>query len=540
MAQYKFTKIDIEDGSKSDFIANFGEKLANSFIKAMKNPNMPNNCKNIDKWNKFYRLAKEEKLKGEELISFVELDCDTILNEFDLDYMDEFVDTNDVEKALKEVLKKYQSEEDSIEAQIEEICQMPEADKVRYLGEDNGWKCYEILSPEASVKYGLKVGGKAKWCISGGYFDGEKDVLEEAEHYFNDYKNTFDTYYFIIGHGTKFAICPNSNNDEVQIWNQKDDEVDPEAIPEPPFGIKELKEYLFTVDFDKASEIAYNFAECWEEEHHPALEDEIHNYLSNMLPKDYTDEQIELYFNSVKDILENRYHMTVYEDIEEYYVNDEFKEVTPKEEYERIINEPLKKEDFKGYSIDEIFDEGNFKEMAYRKIDLISKLTYDTIMKYMRKEGYQVVKDVFKKQGLDNAYNKFTEVEGYEDALKIIQDYAKINPLSFGEETENPHFAHTCVFNQNYADELGGGYTSDFKSYLEHAKYIWLHCRSGYNTTNLRMYDDNESLVALLGVAPEIEDGRPIKVVNQRADHDKIEVFERIRNEVKEKLKEIE
>ena len=100
MAQYEFIRVDIEDGSKSDFIANFGEKLANSFIKAMKNPNMPNACKNIDKWNKFYRLAKEEKLKGEELISFVELDCDTILNEFDLDYMDEFVDTNDVEKAL--------------------------------------------------------------------------------------------------------------------------------------------------------------------------------------------------------------------------------------------------------------------------------------------------------------------------------------------------------------------------------------------------------------------------------------------------------
>ena len=200
----------------------------------MKNPNMPNECKNIDKWNKFYRLAKEENLKSEDLILFIDLYCKDILDNLDLDYMDEFVGTDVVEKVLRKVLKKYQSEEDSIANQIEEICKMPEADEVRYLGEDNGWKCYEILSPEASVKYGLKVGGKAKWCISGGYFDGEKDVLEEAEHYFEDYKSEFDTYYFIIGNGTKFAICPKRGEEEARIWNQRDDEVDADAIPNPP------------------------------------------------------------------------------------------------------------------------------------------------------------------------------------------------------------------------------------------------------------------------------------------------------------------
>ena len=53
------------------------------------------------------------------------------------------------------------------------------------------------------------------------------------------------------------------------------------------------------------------------------------------------------------------------------------------------------------------------------------------------------------------------------------------------------------------------------------------------------MYEDAESLAGLLGVASEIKEGRPIKVVNQRADHDNIEAFKRIRNEVKEKLNEI-
>ena len=75
MAQYEFIRVDIEDGSKSDFIANFGNKLANSFIKTMKNPNMPNACKNIDKWNKFYRLAKGGKLSNDDFYKFANDEC---------------------------------------------------------------------------------------------------------------------------------------------------------------------------------------------------------------------------------------------------------------------------------------------------------------------------------------------------------------------------------------------------------------------------------------------------------------------------------
>lgn len=536
MAQYKFTKIDVEDGSKSDFIANFGEKLANSFIKAMKSPNMPNACKNIDKWNKFYRLAKEEKLKGEELITFVELDCDTILNEFDSDYMDEFVDTNDVEKALKEVLKKYQSEEDSIEAQIEEICQMPEADNVRYLGEDNGWKCYEILSPEASVKYGLKVGGKAKWCISGGYFDGEKDVLEEAEKYFYDYQNKFDTYYFIIGHGTKFAICP--YGDKAQIWDQKDNEVDGDAIPEPPLNIKELRDYLFTVNYDKVCDIASIFVEGWENEHIPVLKEDLRNYLSNMLPQDYTDKQVGLYFDEVERRLK-RYHITVYNDIEEYYVSDDFKEVTPKEEYDKIINEPLSKEDLMGFTPKEIFEDAHFREMPYRKQDLLGKKTYDIIMDYFRKDGYNIVRETFDRLYENNYHFKFFKVQGYEDSLKKIQDYAKQNFFSFSEN-ENPHFAHASVINQNTEDELGGGYTSDFKSYLEHAKYLFLRCRSSSDSTHLYMYDDNESLAGMLGIERfDLDWTRVLRVVNQRADHDNVEMFKQVRKDAEDMLSKL-
>lgn len=279
MAQYEFIRVDIEDGSKSDFIANFGDKLANSFIKAMKNPNMPNACKNIDRWNKFYRLAKEGKLSNDDFYKFANDECKI---DFYRDYYDdELPNENAIINLCSDVVRTYQSEEDSIANQIEEICQMPEADNVRYLGEDNGWKCYEILSPEASVKYGLKVGGKAKWCISGGYFDGEKDVLEEAEHYFENYKSDFETYYFIIGNGTKFAICPKRGEEEARIWNQRDDEVDADEIPNPPLKIKELRNYLFTVNYDKVCDIANRFVEAWDNKHEPVIKEKLHNYLSN-------------------------------------------------------------------------------------------------------------------------------------------------------------------------------------------------------------------------------------------------------------------
>ena len=538
MAQYEFIRVDIEDGSKSDFIANFGNKLANSFIKAMKNPNMPNACKNIDKWNKFYRLAKEGKLKGEDLISFVELECDVFLEEIGSDYMDGFVNTDNVKNALKEAVKKYQSEKASVEDQIEEICQMPEADEVRYLGEDNGWKCYEILSPEASVKYGLKVGGKAKWCISGGYFDGEKDVLEEAEHYFEDYKSNFDTYYFIIGHGTKFAICPKRGEEEAQIWNQQDDEVDADEIPNPPLKIKELRDYLFTVNYDKVCDIANRFVETWENKHEPVLKEKLHNYLSNMLPQEYTEEQIDLYFYEIEERLE-RYHITVYEDIEEYYVSDDFKEVTPQEEYDKIINEPLSKEDLMGFTPKEIFEKAHFREMPYRKQDLLGKKTYDIIMDYLRKDGYNILREVFDRLYEGNPYLKFVKVQGYEDALKKIQNYAKQNPLSF-DETENPHFALVAVMNQNTEDRLGDGFASEFKSYLEHAKYLFLRCKSYADSTTLFMYDDNESLAMMLGVNREGEDWSSIlKTTNRRADYDNVEMFKQVRKDVEDMLSKL-
>lgn len=536
MAQYEFIRVDIEDGSKSDFIANFGDKLANSFIKVMKNPNMPNACKNIDRWNKFYRLAKEGKLSNDDFYKFAKDECkiDFYRNYYD----DELPNENAIINLCSEVVKAYQSEEDSIANQIEEVCQMSEADEVRDLGEDNGWKCYEILSPEASVKYGLKVGGKAKWCISGGYFDGKKDVLEEAEYYFNDYKNTFDTYYFIIGNGTKFAICPKRGEEEARIWNQQDDEVDADAIPNPPFGIKELRDYLFSVNYDKVCDIASRFAEAWENKHIPVLAEKLHNYLSNMLPQDYTDEQVDLYFDEVKTRLK-RYHITVYNDIEEYYVSDDFKEVTPKEEYDKIINEPLSKEDLMGFTPKEIFEESHFREMPYRKQDLLGKKTYDIIMDYLRKDGYNIIREIFDRLYEGNAYFKFLKVQGYEDSLKKIQDYAKQNPLSF-DETENPHFAHASVMNQNTEDMLGGGYTSDFKSYLEHTKYLFLQCRSSANSTTLFMYDDNESLAMMLG-AERYEDDwvRILKLTNQRADHDNVEMFKQVRKDVEDILSKL-
>ena len=94
--------------------------------------------------------------------------------------------------------------------------------------------------------------------------------------------------------------------------------------------------------------------------------------------------------------------------------------------------------------------------------------------------------------------------------------------------------------NQNTGDELGDGFTSEFKSYLEHAKYLFLRCQSYADSTRLFMYDDNESLAMMLGVNGDGENWSSIlKVTNNRADYDNVEMFKKVRKDVEDMLSKL-
>ena len=131
---------------------------------------------------------------------------------------------------LQDFLDSSLTKNQKVETEIDEILKMPKANDVEKVSEQDGYTIYKINSPEASVKYGLVVGGKAGWCISGGYYDGKEDgsILEEAEHYFNEYLDgEYEDYFFVIGHSTKYAICVKSYDYfDIDIWDQSDNVVD--------------------------------------------------------------------------------------------------------------------------------------------------------------------------------------------------------------------------------------------------------------------------------------------------------------------------
>lgn len=132
---------------------------------------------------------------------------------------------------LKDFMEKHKTVNQKTKSEIEQILEMPAANDVDLIAKQDGYTIYKINTPEASVKYGLVVGGKAGWCISGGYYDGKEDgkILEEARHYFEEYLDTtYEAYYFIIGHRTKYALCVRSVDDnqaEYDIWDKNDDPV---------------------------------------------------------------------------------------------------------------------------------------------------------------------------------------------------------------------------------------------------------------------------------------------------------------------------
>lgn len=174
---------------------------------------------------KFREWAQDDKLA--DLFISLKKNFKSPYNDFyywmkrDVDELKDYIDEN------KPKSMKAKSEE-------EEVSAMPEANDVEKVAEQDGYTIYKINTPEASVKYGLVVGGRAKWCISGGYYDGKNDggVLAEAKKYFNDYVgNQYQDIFFVIGHGTKYALCVKSYDPlRYDIWNQQDSTV--REIPE--------------------------------------------------------------------------------------------------------------------------------------------------------------------------------------------------------------------------------------------------------------------------------------------------------------------
>ena len=108
---------------------------------------------------------------------------------------------------MADFLSKPMTKKDQRKNELDEILAMPEANDVDLVARQDGYTIYKINSPEASVKYGLVVGGKADWSISGGYDNKEGSLLAEAKYYFNEYLEDYKDYYFIFGHGIKYALC---------------------------------------------------------------------------------------------------------------------------------------------------------------------------------------------------------------------------------------------------------------------------------------------------------------------------------------------
>lgn len=84
----------------------------------------------------------------------------------------------------------------------------------KLLYNNNGWKVYEISTPEASMKYGKGT----RWCISG----------NDAYTYFDD----DDIFYFYIYGDTKYAVAPYASGTGYTIYNERDDRV--AYIPNAP------------------------------------------------------------------------------------------------------------------------------------------------------------------------------------------------------------------------------------------------------------------------------------------------------------------
>lgn len=84
----------------------------------------------------------------------------------------------------------------------------------KLLYNNNGWKVYEISTPEASKKYGKGT----RWCISG----------NDAYTYFDD----DDIFYFYIYGDTKYAVAPYASGTGCTIFNEMDNIV--AYIPNAP------------------------------------------------------------------------------------------------------------------------------------------------------------------------------------------------------------------------------------------------------------------------------------------------------------------
>lgn len=92
------------------------------------------------------------------------------------------------------------------------------ADDVEIVSKQDGYTIYKINTPEASVKYGLFVGGKAQWCISGAFYEDGSSNEIGGDWYFADEVEEHWDHYTIDDDSVFFAIMDTSNKFSPKKW----------------------------------------------------------------------------------------------------------------------------------------------------------------------------------------------------------------------------------------------------------------------------------------------------------------------------------
>ena len=418
----------VEDGAKTDFINIFGEEIANKFDKICQNPNVPNEFKDKQFWIKRYNITKKENQINVE--DFVEGNAELGLKEatdlkkyvnFDAMFSSDVILPEDISKILKEFIKQFESLKESTSQEYKEILNSPRANDVEIVAKNNAWTVYKINTPEASVKYGLFVGGKAKWCLSGAYYESnniEDTLLKEVERYYNSYlRNENDKLYFVINTdgstNNKYAIIDYGNS--LRFWDKDDERIKylPLSAPAIP-GWEDVWIQYARLDKSELEYFAKQIIEDYKKENKECITED---YVGTKL-KEYG---IPVNYNVILDVIftmEDDFDQNVYDDLEGYYRSNEYKEKNPEGYYKKAEERKRQKEREK---------EKNWENLSAYDIAILKFRPYN-----IPEEKNTKIKDI-----IINISNKYLENSDSKLLVnwfkKILSEYEMINSKSIIE-----------------------------------------------------------------------------------------------------------
>lgn len=284
--------------------------------------------------------------------------------------------------------------------EFKEILNSHEADNVKVIAKNKAWTIYKINTPEASLKYGLVIGGKANWSISGADYEispTKETLSEELNYYFNKYlSNKNDSLYFVISNdgsnNEKYAILEKSNI--LYFWDRENDKIDDLPDNVPPIPGYEYGRF-FNYNDDKIRECTYDLVEKYEEnklEQNCILYKDIEKELkANNIPiTNFT-------INRVADIIK-KYGYTAYKNLEEYYHSPDYRDylyelATWNFDENEISKEKIKKlkEIISNYAI-EYFNNSSinnliniFNDITIERVKSIEGMNVEEIKKYINK-----------------------------------------------------------------------------------------------------------------------------------------------------------